>query len=155
MARDMLGGNLERAQSGGSRGGTANGSLGRGAETSERALSKTGLWWLGKGALGGKRSSLGLAGLVESRERERESERASERERERPERRCRGQGTGKHKGEIVTHHNLRVAYIAQHSMHHLEVRSGVPKQETACLQETAPSVPFGTDMRFRVVDVGV
>jgi len=30
------------------------------------------------------------------------------------------QGTGKHTGEIIKHHNLRVAYIAQHSMHHLE-----------------------------------
>eukprot|EP00287_Rhodomonas_sp_CCMP768_P005604 CAMPEP_0196731428 /NCGR_PEP_ID=MMETSP1091-20130531/11167_1 /TAXON_ID=302021 /ORGANISM="Rhodomonas sp., Strain CCMP768" /LENGTH=667 /DNA_ID=CAMNT_0042074565 /DNA_START=16 /DNA_END=2019 /DNA_ORIENTATION=+ len=30
------------------------------------------------------------------------------------------QGTGKHAGEILKHHNLRVAYIAQHSMHHLE-----------------------------------
>ena len=30
------------------------------------------------------------------------------------------QGTSQHAGEIVKHHNLRVAYIAQHSMHHLE-----------------------------------
>mmetsp|Transcript_20882 Transcript_20882/g.47098 ORF Transcript_20882/g.47098 Transcript_20882/m.47098 type:complete len:709 (-) Transcript_20882:198-2324(-) len=30
------------------------------------------------------------------------------------------QGTGKHTGEIIKHHNLRIAYIAQHSMHHLE-----------------------------------
>eukprot|EP00960_Hanusia_phi_P063831 765591-Hanusia_phi.AAC.1 len=30
------------------------------------------------------------------------------------------QGTGKHAGEIARHQNLRVAYIAQSSMHHLE-----------------------------------
>jgi elongation factor 3 len=30
------------------------------------------------------------------------------------------QGTGKHQGEIVKHQNLRMAYISQSSMHHLE-----------------------------------
>jgi len=30
------------------------------------------------------------------------------------------QGTGLEKGEIVKHHNLRISYIAQHSMYHLE-----------------------------------
>lgn len=30
------------------------------------------------------------------------------------------QGTGKHKGEITKHQNLRIAYISQSSMHHLE-----------------------------------
>lgn len=30
------------------------------------------------------------------------------------------QGTGKHSGEIVKHQNLRIAYISQSSMHHLE-----------------------------------